>query len=398
MTNATFPAQAVTPRARTQAAPLRFDMWLIGAAMTLLCFGLVMSVSTSVSIAEHRELAAMHYFWRQLAAALVGLVGAGVILCIPLAKLGMLSTPMLFIAIALLVAVLVPGMGHEVNGSMRWLTLGPVSLQASEPTKLAIVIYLAAYMVRHHQQVRSDFVGFIKPIGVLTVVASLLLVEPDFGAAVVLFAAGLGMLFLAGVPLLRFTMWGLTALIALASLSMLAPYRVQRLMTFVDPWSDPFNSGFQLTQALIAFGRGEWFGVGLGNSVQKLFYLPEVHTDFVFAVVGEEIGMLGTIGVIILFVFLVWRIFYLGGVAERAQHLFAAYVTYGVGLLVGIQAFVNIGVNLGLLPTKGLPLPFLSYASNNLVVMCAAIALVLRGAYESRLPPGHVERDGGARE
>ncbi len=392
------PAQAVPQGNRSASAPLPYDLWLIGAALTLLGIGLIMAVSTSVSIAERRELPALYYFWRQLIAAGVGLGVAATIMFIPLARLARLSTTLLFAAIALLVAVLVPGLGHEVNGSMRWLGLGLVSLQPSEPAKLAVVIYLAAYLVRHNQQVRADFVGFIKPVGVLMVIAGLFLIEPDFGAAVVLFATGLGMLFLAGVPILRFLFWGVAALVALATLSMLAPYRLQRLMTFMDPWSDPYNSGFQLTQALIAFGRGEWFGVGLGNSVQKLFYLPEVHTDFVFAVIGEEVGVLGTTGVIGLFVFLVWRIFYLGGVAERSNHMFAAYVTYGVGFLIGIQAFVNIGVNMGILPTKGLPLPFLSYASNNLVVMCAAVALVLRAAFEAHQPPAAVALHGGSHD
>ena len=390
--------QAVSQSDRRVTSPLGYDVWLIGVALTLLCLGLIMVVSASVSIAERRELMALHYFWHQLIAAGVGLGVISIVVRIPLHRLEALSTPLLFAAITVLVAVLVPGLGREVNGSMRWLSLGTVSLQASEPAKLAVVIYLAAYLVRHNQQVRSEFIGFIKPIGVLTVIAALFLIEPDFGAAVVLFAAGLGMLFLAGVPMLRFLCWSLAALAALAALSMLAPYRLQRLMTFMDPWSDPYDSGFQLTQALIAFGRGEWVGVGLGNSVQKLYYLPEVHTDFVFAVIGEEAGMLGTIGVIALFVFLIWRIFFVGGVAERANHMFAAYVTYGVGLLIGIQAFVNIGVNIGLLPTKGLPLPFLSYASNNLVVVCASLGLVLRAGYEARLPQSAPALEGYGRE
>ena len=370
-----------------------FDLWLIGTAATLLCLGLIMVVSTSVSIAERRELDALYYFWRQLIGAGIGVGVGALVMRTPLVHFDRLSTTMLFLSVIALVAVLVPGLGREVNGSMRWIGLGPVSLQASEFAKVAVVVYLSAYLVRHNDHVRRNFLGFIKPIGVLTVIAGLFVIEPDFGAAVVLFATGLGMLFLAGVPLLRFTFWGLAALAALAALSMLAPYRLQRLMTFMDPWSDPFNTGFQLTQALIAFGRGEWTGVGLGNSVQKLFYLPEVHTDFVFAVIGEEVGLIGSVGVIALFVFLVWRIFYIGGIAERANHRFAAYLTYGIGYLIGIQAFVNIGVNMGLLPTKGLPLPFLSYASNNLIVVCAAIGLVLRAGFEAHNPRAAAVRE-----
>lgn len=387
--------QAVTQTELRAASPvMHYDLWLIGAAATLLAIGLVMVVSTSVSIAERRELDPLYYFWRQLIGAGLGVVVAAVIARTPLSVFDRSSTTLLFLTIILLVAVLVPGLGREVNGSMRWIGLGPVSVQASEVAKLAVVIYLAAYLVRHNQHVRRSFLGFIKPIGVLTIIGALFVVEPDFGAAVVLFATGLGMLFLAGVPILRFTFWGCAALAALGCLSMLAPYRVQRLMTFMDPWSDPFNSGFQLTQALIAFGRGEWLGVGLGNSVQKLFYLPEVHTDFVFAVIGEEVGLIGTASTIALFMFLVWRIFYIGGAAERANLMFAAYLTYGIGHLVGLQAFVNIGVNMGLLPTKGLPLPFLSYASNNLVVTCAAIGLVLRAGYEARTLRGAAQRIG----
>ena len=388
--------QAVPQGGREERAFVAYDLWLIGAALMLLAIGVIMVVSTSVAIAERRELDALYYFWRQLVGGGLGISAAIVITRLPLRHLEQMSSVLLFAGMALAVAVLVPGLGREVNGSMRWIGLGPVTLQASEFAKLAVVVYLAAYLVRHNQQVRADFIGFIKPIGVLTVIGGLFVIEPDFGAAVVLFATGLGMLFLGGVPMLRFIFWGLAALAALAALSMLAPYRVQRLMTFMDPWSDPFNSGFQLTQALIAFGRGEWFGVGLGNSVQKLFYLPEVHTDFVFAVIGEEVGLLGSTGVIALFLFLVWRIFYLGGVAERANQLFAAYVTYGIGLLIGIQAFVNIGVNMGLLPTKGLPLPFLSYASNNLVVNCAAIGIVLRAGHEARRPAAPSAHAGAA--
>ena len=353
------------------------DLWR-SAGPRCCCASFDHIVSTSVSIAERRELDPLYYFWRQLIGAGLGLVAAAIVMRVPLRYFEQASTSLLFLAIALLVAVLVPGLGREVNGSMRWRAFGPLTGQASEIARSRsrlsrglryATIARSAPASGFHQTHRRTLIGA-------------LFAEPDFGAAVVL-TTGLGMLF-AGVPILRFFFWGLAALVALASLSMLAPYRLQRLMTFMDPWSDPFNTGFQLTQALIAFGRGEWLGVGLGNSVQKLFYLPEVHTDFVFAVIGEEVGLIGTIGVIALFLFVVWRIFYLGGAAERANLKFAAYVTYGIGLLIGIQAFFNIGVNMGLLPTKGLPLPFLSYASNNLVMTCSAIGIALRAGYEAR--------------
>jgi cell division protein FtsW len=282
--------------------------------------------------------------------------------------------------------VLIPGVGREVNGSLRWIQVGPVSVQASELAKPSVIIYLAGYLVRHGQQVREMFVGFIKPIGWLTIIAGLLLLEPDYGAAAVLFATCLGMLFLAGVSLPRFLSWGLVALGALATLAMLAPYRLARLMTFVNPWADPYDSGFQLTQALIAFGRGEWFGVGLGASIQKMFYLPEVHTDFVFAIIAEELGLAGTLVVIALFSFLIWRAFHIGGRALRNGHAFAAYLAYGVGLLIGLQAYINIGVNMGVLPTKGLTLPLISYGSNSVMMVCFCIGLLLRVAYEGKQP------------
>ena len=360
-----------------------YDPWVVGLVFCLTAIGLIMVVSTSVAIAEARNLHPLYYFWRQLLSIIIVVLLASCILRFRLALLNNYSTHLLFIGIFLLVLVLVPGLGREVNGSMRWLDLGVFAFQSSEVAKLAVIVYLAAYLVRHNEEVREDFLGFIKPIVVVAIVVSLLILEPDYGSAVVLFLTCLGMLFLAGVPLLRFVIWGTTTIASLAALSLLAPYRMERLFSFTDPWSDPFDKGFQLVQALIAFGRGEWIGVGLGNSVQKLYYLPEVHTDFVFAVIGEELGLVGSLCVIALFLFLFFRIFQIGVAAEKNDFLFAAYLTYGVGLLLGLQAFVNIGVNLGVLPTKGLPLPFLSYGNNNLIVTGIAIALVLRTGYEA---------------
>ena len=376
-------AQPDVKRAMPEAG-LPVDLWLVCAVAALVSLGLVMVASASISIAARQEGSGLYYFWRQLGAIGLGAFVGFFVVRTPLAVLQRMSTLCLLAAFLLLVAVLVPGLGREVNGSMRWVRLGPLTLQASEPVKLAIVIYVAGYLVRHAAQVKREFIGFIKPIGVLTLVAGLLLLEPDFGAAVVLFTTVLGMVFMGGVPLARFFSWALAALAALAAIAILAPYRMKRLMTFMDPWSDPYNTGFQLTQALIAFGRGEWTGVGLGNSVQKLFYLPEVHTDFIFAVIGEEFGLVGTLSVIALFLFLVWRIFHVAALAERAGQAFAAYIAYGVGLLIGIEAFVNIGVNMGILPTKGLTLPLISYGSNSGVMICVAVSLVMRVAYEAR--------------
>jgi cell division protein FtsW len=380
---------------RTIRRATGYDPWLLGVSATLLGLGLVMVASSSMAIAHRNGLIDLYYFWRQLAAVLLG-IGVGLtILQVPLSVFDRLSTVLFFAGVAFLAFILIPGVGHEVNGSMRWLQLGPITVQGSEPMKFAAVIYLSSYLVRHQGHVQTEFVGFIKPICVMTVVAALLLFEPDFGAAVVIFATTLGMLFLGRVPLVRFCAWGLVALAMLGTLAVQEPYRVKRLMTFTNPWTDPFDSGFQLTQALIAFGRGEWLGVGLGNGVQKLFYLPEVHTDFLFAVLAEELGMIGTLLVIGLFMFLVWRIIFIGSLAQRRGLDFGAYLSYGVAILIGIEAFINIGVNMGLLPTKGLTLPLMSYGGTSMVIVCAMLAMVLRVAKESHAAAvqGHLAND-----
>lgn len=366
---------------------LNNDPWLLGCAAALVGLGMVMMTSASITVADRGYGDALHFLWRHLIALGIGVALGVCVLSTPLEALQRLSGVFLALGMALLLLVLAPGIGREVNGSLRWIAFGPAALQASEAAKLCIVIYLAAYMVRHGEQVRTRFIGFIKPIGLLTVIAFLLLLEPDYGAAAVLFATCLGMLFMAGVSLVRFMAWGLVAVAALASVAMLKAYRLTRLLTFTDPWSDPYDTGFQLTQALIAFGRGEWFGVGLGASIQKLFYLPEVHTDFVLAVIAEELGFAGTACVIVLYTFLVWRTFDISGRVLRSGRPFQSYLANGAGLLLGLQAFVNMGVNMGVLPTKGLPLPFVGYGANNLIVSCVAVSLILRAAHESKQAP-----------
>ncbi len=361
-----------------------YDTWLMMVILLLIGLGLVMVISSSIAIAARQFGEPLYYFWRQLFSVVIGLILIIAALKIPLSVWKFLSVPLLLLGILLLVMVLIPGVGREVNGSTRWITFGSFSLQASEPVKFFVIAYLADYMVRHGEYVRNNFAGFIRPICVLTVVSGLLLLEPDYGSCVVLFATALGMLFMGGVPLARFFVWVLTAISALASLAVLSPYRMQRLMSFSDPWQDPFNSGFQLTQALIAFGRGDWFGVGLGSSVQKLFYLPEAHTDFIFSVFAEEFGLLGSVFLILSFSFLVWRAFVIGYIAEHMGKLFAAYLAYGIGLIIGIQAFFNMGVNLGVLPTKGLTLPLLSYGGNSLIITCLLLGILLRVEVENR--------------
>ncbi len=361
---------------------LGYDRWLIMCCLLMLGIGLVMVATASVAVADRTFADPMHYMFRQGIAVVLGLLIAFVMMKTPLNLWQQASPMLLILALVLLILVLIPGLGHEVNGSRRWLNFGLVTVQASEPVKLCVIMYLAGYLVRHGDQVRSEFIGFIKPIGVVTVIAALLLLEPDFGTTAVMFATVLGMLFMGGVPLLRFIAWGLVAVAALITVAVEAPYRVVRMMTFMDPFADPFNSGFQLVQALIAFGRGEWFGVGLGNSIQKLFYLPEAHTDFIFSIVAEEFGLIGSILLIILFTFVVLRAFQFASVAEKAGNEFSAYLAYGIGLMIGLQAFINMGVNMGVLPTKGLTLPLISYGSNSLVVTCASLGLLLRIAFE----------------
>jgi cell division protein FtsW len=387
-------AQAV-PRQqarRRDSVGARYDAWLAGAAVALLCLGLVMVASASVATAERELGEALYYFWRQAAYVATGVLVAAAATRVPTVVWRRMGPLLLLFGMLLLALVLVPGVGREVNGSMRWLALGPVSLQPSELVKLFAAIYLAGYLVRRRQEIEESFAGVLKPVALLTVVAGLLLLEPDYGATAVLLATALGLLFLGGVPLLRFTAWVAAAAAVMAVVVPLAPYRVQRLTAFMNPWADPFDSGFQLTQALIAIGRGEWFGVGLGNSVQKLFYLPEAHTDFLFAVMAEELGLAGMLFVIGLLAFVVWRAFLIARRAERRGWLYSALLAQGLGLIVGLQAFVNIGVNLGVLPTKGLTLPLMSYGGSSMVASCLAVGLLLRIDHELR----GASQEGGA--
>jgi cell division protein FtsW len=294
-----------------------------------------------------------------------------------------------------LMLVLIPGIGRRVNGARRWIALGPLTLQASEFVKLFVIVYLAGYLVRRHDEVRSRWSGFIKPMAVVFLVTLFLMLEPDFGATVVTAGTAFGLVFLAGVKLGQFLLVILSCVAALGMLVVLEPYRMKRFTAFVNPWEDQFDTGYQLVQSLIAFGRGEWFGVGLGNSVQKQFYLPEAHTDFVFAIWSEEFGAVGALFVMVLFSILVMSILRIGRRAERANNLFSAFVAYGIALLISAQVFINIGVNTGLLPTKGLTLPFLSYGGSSLIVCLMLMAMVLRIDSELRVnAPGRGKANG----
>ena len=380
-THQAIPRGQVTTPDRICAA---YDVWLAGAALALTALGIVMVASASISIAERDFEDPFFYFSRQAMFLALGLGLAWGALQIEMRIWCRASPILLVLGISVLALILIPGVGREVNGSVRWLRFGSFGLQPSEPMKLFLILYLAGYLVRRSVEVRSVFSGFFKPMLVLGIIAGLLLLEPDYGTTVVIFTTALGMMFLAGVPFFRFMSWMSLVTLFLTALVFAAPYRLERLTTFVNPWADPFGSGFQLTQALIAIGRGEWFGVGLGNSIQKLFYLPEAHTDFLFAVLAEELGMVGIVVVIGLFSWVTWRAFAIARRAELVERLFEAYVAYGIGLLIGLQAFVNIGVNMGMLPTKGLTLPLMSYGGSSMLTHCLCVGVLLRIDFELR--------------
>ncbi|HYL02076.1 MAG TPA: putative lipid II flippase FtsW [Steroidobacteraceae bacterium] len=370
-------------RGSARGTSVHLDWVTLALTLATLLLGLVMVTSASVSIASQETGQPFYYLERQLLLTLIGAACALLVFSIRTELLERISVALLALAIVLLVVVLIPGLGHVVNGSRRWLRLAGVNFQVSELSRMLVLIYLASYAVRRESELRSSLAGLAKPVGLLVAAGALLLAEPDFGAATVLFATGFGLLFLAGARL-RYVI-ALTA-IACAGFGVLAvssSYRLRRLTAFLDPWADPYNSGFQLTQSLIAIGRGQWLGVGPGDSVQKLFYLPEAHTDFLFAVLAEELGLLGVVVTLGLFLALVWRSFHIARLASEAGLKFPAYLAGGFGLWVGIQALINIGVNMGVLPTKGLTLPFMSYGRSSLIVALAWVGLLLRVYHEA---------------
>jgi len=354
------------------------DTILLMTSLALLLFGYVMVTSASLHLGD--KLAGDSYYFprHQLIHIALGLMAGVMAGSVKLETWRDISLQLFFAGLILLILVLIPGIGKVVNGSSRWINLLGLRIQVSEVFKLIAVVYMASFIDRHISVVRSSYLGMLRPFLLLGVAAFLLLKEPDFGAMAVILSVALGMLFLAGASL-----WQFGALIAVfvgagIALIMTAQYRLRRVLSFIDPWDDPLNSDFQLTQALIAFGRGEWNGVGLGSSIQKMFYLPEAHTDFLFSVIGEELGLVGTTSVILLFMVLVWRAFVIGQLAETSGTRFSAFLAYGIGVWFGLQAFINMGVNMGMLPTKGLTLPLMSYGGGSIMVMCAALALLFR--------------------
>lgn len=370
---------------KQSSPPMPYDRWFILVVAVLVGVGLLMVTSASIVISDQKLHQPFYYFYRQLMGVLLGMLLGGVIVQFEITIWEKINGFLLIGTLLLLALVLIPGVGHVVNGSARWIGYGPFRFQASEIAKFSLVIYMAGYLYRNHHTIKIKWSAFLKPMALLGIVAVLLLKEPDFGATVVIIATSLGMMFLAGMRLQHFLITFLIILVIFSILAISEPYRLSRLTSFLNPWANPFNSGYQLTQSLIAFGRGGWFGVGLGQSIQKLFYLPKAHTDFLFAVIAEELGLFGVLLVISLFVFLVLRIFWIGKKSQSLNRHFAGYVAYGVGLWIAFQFIVSMGVNSGILPTKGLTIPLVSYGGSSMVIICIALALILRIDYENRM-------------
>ena len=380
--------------ARGRSTMLVYDSTLAWTGLLLLSIGLVMVYSASIAMAEasaHTGYHPWYFLVRHTLFVAAGLLAALVAFHVPVKVWQQLAPWAFLLGLALLVAVLVPGIGRSVNGARRWLPLGLVNIQPSEFVKLAVVLYAASYAVRkaaliHAEQPLKQTLlrGFAPLLAVMVVTGSLLVQEPDFGALVVIVSIAFGILFLGGLDWRLFLGLAMLLPVALTAIMIAAPYRLQRLSGFLDPWADPLHKGYQLSHSLIAFGRGEWLGVGLGSSVEKLLYLPEAHTDFLLAVIAEELGFVGVTVVIALFVWLLYRAYAIGRQATRLERPFASLVAWGIGVWIGVQTFINMGVNMGVLPTKGLTLPFLSFGGSGIVANCIALAILLRIDYENR--------------
>jgi len=379
-------SQAIrTDHQREETAPEfapGYDRVILLLYLTLVCIGLIMVASASIGIADQQTEDPFYFAKRQFLRVLLSLALLWFACRIPLAFWNRNGMLLMLGSIVLLACVLIPGVGHTVNGSTRWLNFGLFTFQVSEIAKLFLIIYLSGYLIRRGEEIQNNTMGFIKPMLILAVASGLLVLEPDFGAAAVLLMTGLGLIFLGGVRFGQFLLFMTGTLCIMGLLAVSSPYRLARITSFLDPWADPFNSGFQLTQSLIAIGSGGWFGAGLGGSIQKLFYLPEAHTDFMFAIFAEEFGFVGQLVLISLFALFAIRCFSIARFAFAREQAFAAYLAYGVGLLITLQAIINIGVNVGALPTKGLTLPFISYGGNSILSLSFAVGLVLRAYYE----------------
>ncbi len=367
---------------RLDALPGRYDPWLLGTSIALACFGVVMVASSSIAIGEGLDVGPYYFLTKHLVFLAMGVVLAGLLMRTELKTIEQQDRLLLVMCFVLLILVFVPGIGKTVNGARRWLNFGIMGFQAVEAVKVMYVVWLASYLVRFRDEVNATWRAMLKPLGVAVALVVLLIKQPDFGSLSLILAITAGMLVLGGVHLPRMFGPVLVGLPLLAIIAIAEPYRWRRFTSFWDPWADPFDSGYQLTNALMAIGRGEWFGVGLGGSVQKLSYLPEAHTDFILAVIAEELGFVGVCLVIALFALLVGRAFWIGLKCVEMRRHFAGYCAFGVALSLGLQSFVSIGVNLGLLPTKGLTLPLISSGGSSVLGTCAALGLLLRVSYE----------------
>ncbi|BES72679.1 putative lipid II flippase FtsW [Marinobacter nanhaiticus D15-8W] len=367
---------------------------LIFSSVTLLLVGVVMIGSASMDTAALNMNSAYYYMARQLVYALLGIGVALMVANVPLSWWERSGWLLLGVGLLILALVLTP-LGRTVNGSTRWIPLGLFNVQVSEVAKICLIAYLAGYVVRRRDELVNTWLGFLKPVIVLAFASVLLVIEPDFGATVVLMASALGMIFLSGVRLSRFLPLIAVCVAMGAALVVFQPYRLKRVVSYLDPWQDQFDTGYQLTQSLIAFGRGEWTGVGLGNSIQKLFYLPEAHTDFIFAIIAEEFGLIGSLAVLVLFGLLVWVGLVISRRAEEAKMPFASCFGYGLTLLIGLQAVINMAVNTGLLPTKGLTLPLVSYGGSSLLATCVCIGVLARIEMERLDRLEQADRDKG---
>lgn len=371
-------------RTAVNVEPVGLDPVLLAIVCLLLGGGLVLLTSASISLAERNTGNPLFYFERQFFAAVLGIaIGAGV-LRVPSDFWERLGLMLPCLALVMLLAVLVPGLGYTVNGSTRWFRLAGVTVQVAEPARLLMLMYLAGYAVRHARELQAGMIGLIKPMVLVAVCCALLLAQPDFGSAVVLAAVSMAVLFVGGSRLRDLLVIVGVFVILGVALAVVSPYRMARITGFMDPWADPYGKGYQLSHALIAFGRGEWFGVGLGASVEKLFYLPEAHTDFLLAVIAEELGFAGVLTLLLLFAWIVWRAFAIGRRASDLERPYAALVAQGIGLWIGVQVIINMGVNMGVLPTKGLTLPLLSFGGSAILATCCALAVLLRIDWENK--------------
>ncbi len=377
---------AATQRSQHNVAP-ELDGWLLWPALALLMLGLVMVFSASIATAEGSKFTGFqsaYFLIRHSVFLAIGMIAGVVVFQVPL-RVWQQAAPWLFVAgFVLLLLVLIPHVGRSVNGAQRWLPLGMINLQPSELMKLFAVLYAADYTTRKLSDMGSFRRGFLPMAAVMLLVGFLLLREPDFGAFVVIVSIAMGILFLGGINARLFGALIVVLLIGFVILIWTSPYRRERIFGFMDPWQDAYGKGYQLSHALIAFGRGEWFGVGLGASIEKLFYLPEAHTDFLLAVIAEELGFVGVCMVILLFAIVVQRAFIIGRQALQLDRVFSGLVAQGIGIWIGVQSFINMGVNMGLLPTKGLTLPLMSFGGSGILANCVALAILLRVDYENR--------------